>query len=77
MKYGVHQGSVLAPLYFSLYISPLGQIIWSNGIHFHCFTDDIQLYLKADDESQTHEIKDLLVHAEEMDFKKLPACEFR
>ena len=70
VQYVVPQGSVLGTLLLSLYISPLGQIIQSYGIHFHCCANKTQL-----DENENHKIRELLVCGEEMDVRKLPATE--
>ena len=45
---GVLQGSILGPLNFCMYMSPIGSILRHRGIDYHIYADDTQLNIKFD-----------------------------
>ena len=48
LKFGVPQGSVLGPILFSLYVSPVSKLINAYSLSHQCYADDTQIYSSCD-----------------------------
>ena len=55
LRCSVPKGSVLSPVFFTIYTQPLGDILRKHGLTYHLYADDTKLYLTFDHGNSTAE----------------------
>jgi len=53
---GVPQGSVLGPLFFTIYVSPIASLLSQSGVNQHQYADDTQLHIAISPTTSSSEL---------------------
>jgi hypothetical protein len=56
---GVPQGSVLDPILFTLYTSSLGELLREQGVCYHLYADDSQLWIRCNPRNPHHAVQQM------------------
>ena len=71
VRYGVPQGSILGPLVFLMYITPIGEFLRKVGLRYRMYADDAVLYANMRTNQEETAMEDLKWKVRKFDFKIL------